>query len=634
MTELEIPISGLPSATLPLSGSEKVPMVQGGVTVEASTQDIADLGDGGSSTFEDLTDSPYDNTQLATALNSKQDRLAGIVSGCVITVESFVGVDTNKRIRVTSGTWYIPTSEYTKATDTISDEITLCPIGGDFKYYDIVADNTNAITIHEGTPSTSPAHYVIDPLTQVLLGFITVGDAVIEEPTAIVGGFVPLTGTLEMRGDLTNLNSTTNEERSVRITGDGVAIFHQNINSAPHSAEVRASGVNGITSKLIHEFNSALNRAFRVTFGKFLIGGDIARYNDFRAYDSNEANTVMTHAVIAAKIDADPYALITRQYFEDNSGSGTTDLSITNRTATTLDVASSTGDAATIPQASITEAGLLNNTDKVKLNNTTNVNSGNETASTIGALLTTDATPLDTDFLVSWDGTLLLKTTFANVKAFLKTYFEAQALVFSSLITFNSIKSLTLAQATPRVVTVGTDGTFASTYKLTSVFAWRQYQVLASAITSTTKTSLIRVGLGAKTIATADINQLGFVLESSGAGTITTGVSPGTAQFILENNGTVLLDTTALSLTTIVGISQTNAPFTWEFKIQTSVTGASGKLTGYLIMRFGAVAYTYQFVAESAAHSLLVDAILDFNLTLGSGATNSITSTCSFTNTL
>jgi hypothetical protein len=142
-------------------------------------------GSGGVSTFSALTDSPYDNTELATVLNSKQDRLAGIVSGCVITVETFVGVGTNKRIRVTDGTWYIPTSEYTKATDTVSSEITLCVTGGDFKYYDIVADDSGAITIYEGTPSTAPAHYVINPLTEVLLGFITVGDAVIEEPSVI-----------------------------------------------------------------------------------------------------------------------------------------------------------------------------------------------------------------------------------------------------------------------------------------------------------------------------------------------------------------------------------------------------------------------------------------------------------------
>lgn len=169
MAEGEVKISALPSGSS-LTGVEKIPMVQGGVTIEASAQEIADLS--------------------IPLINSKQDRLAGIVLGCEIIVETFAGtpVATNKQIKVSKGLaltnkWYIPASEYSKLADTISAEITLCPTGGDFKYYDIVADNTNAITIHEGTPSTAPAHYVIDPATEVLLGFITVGDAVIEEPT-------------------------------------------------------------------------------------------------------------------------------------------------------------------------------------------------------------------------------------------------------------------------------------------------------------------------------------------------------------------------------------------------------------------------------------------------------------------
>ena len=41
------------------------------------------------------------------------------------------------------------------------------------------------------------------------------------------------------------------------------------------------------------------------------------------------------------------------------SGSGTTNLDVDNRTASTLDVTSSTGDDATLPQATNTQAGLL-----------------------------------------------------------------------------------------------------------------------------------------------------------------------------------------------------------------------------------------------------------------------------------
>ena len=55
-----------------------------------------------------------------------------------------------------------------------------------------------------------------------------------------------------------------------------------------------------------------------------------------------------------------------------------TNLSIANKTATTLDIASDTGSDATVPQATITEAGLLIATDKVKLNNTSGTNTGDQ----------------------------------------------------------------------------------------------------------------------------------------------------------------------------------------------------------------------------------------------------------------
>lgn len=45
----EVKISALTSATTPLAGTEVVPIVQGGTTVKVTTQDIADLGGGGSS---------------------------------------------------------------------------------------------------------------------------------------------------------------------------------------------------------------------------------------------------------------------------------------------------------------------------------------------------------------------------------------------------------------------------------------------------------------------------------------------------------------------------------------------------------------------------------------------------------
>ena len=50
------------------------------------------------------------------------------------------------------------------------------------------------------------------------------------------------------------------------------------------------------------------------------------------------------------------------------SAAGATNLSISNKTSTTFDILSSTGTDITLPAASITEAGLLIATDKVKLN--------------------------------------------------------------------------------------------------------------------------------------------------------------------------------------------------------------------------------------------------------------------------
>ena len=79
-----------------------------------------------------------------------------------------------------------------------------------------------------------------------------------------------------------------------------------------------------------------------------------------------------------------------------------TNLGIANKTATTLDVTSDTGTDATIPEATITEAGLLNATDKVKLNNTSGNNCGDEVSATesvegIAELATQDETNTKTD---------------------------------------------------------------------------------------------------------------------------------------------------------------------------------------------------------------------------------------------
>ena len=61
-----------------------------------------------------------------------------------------------------------------------------------------------------------------------------------------------------------------------------------------------------------------------------------------------------------------------------------TNLSLGIVTGTTININSSTGTPVTIPEATITEAGLLNSTDKNVLNNTSGTNSGDQTITLTG----------------------------------------------------------------------------------------------------------------------------------------------------------------------------------------------------------------------------------------------------------
>jgi hypothetical protein len=71
--------------------------------------------------------------------------------------------------------------------------------------------------------------------------------------------------------------------------------------------------------------------------------------------------------------------------FIDAGLTSTTNLSLSTKTATSFKIESSTGADVTIPQANGEEAGLLNATDKVKLNNLTGVNTGDQTLVSLNA---------------------------------------------------------------------------------------------------------------------------------------------------------------------------------------------------------------------------------------------------------
>ncbi|CAB5216984.1 hypothetical protein UFOVP200_28 [uncultured Caudovirales phage] len=71
--------------------------------------------------------------------------------------------------------------------------------------------------------------------------------------------------------------------------------------------------------------------------------------------------------------------------FIDAGLTSTTNLSLTTKTSTSFKIESSTGADIIIPQATNVDAGLLNSTDKVKLNNLSGVNTGDQTLVSLNA---------------------------------------------------------------------------------------------------------------------------------------------------------------------------------------------------------------------------------------------------------
>jgi hypothetical protein len=81
--------------------------------------------------------------------------------------------------------------------------------------------------------------------------------------------------------------------------------------------------------------------------------------------------------------------------FIDAGLTTTTNLSLSTYTGTSFKIESSTGTDVTLPEANVEDAGLLSATDKVKLNNTSGINTGDQTLESLSA---EDATNKVTDF--------------------------------------------------------------------------------------------------------------------------------------------------------------------------------------------------------------------------------------------
>ena len=120
--------------------------------------------------------------EVKAVVNAKMDRPNGLVSGGAITIGSFGGSGTNNDIKVAAGSYFI-SPDFFVFPETPDEspwlDVALCP-GGQSRYVEIVG-TTTGITIRDGTPSTIPSHPTI-ATNEVSLGWILVGDSVIEEP--------------------------------------------------------------------------------------------------------------------------------------------------------------------------------------------------------------------------------------------------------------------------------------------------------------------------------------------------------------------------------------------------------------------------------------------------------------------
>jgi len=187
-------------------------------------------GDGGSGDFASLTGSPYDNTNLGNALDAKQDRINGVISGLVLTTGSFGGT-ADFDVKVTEGTWYINPTQYNNIGDgdTLFLDQTYCSAGL-LKYIDIVADTSSNLTIQVSAESLTPTRYT-PSITEVIVGTLLVSDSLIEDNTPIVTG---LTKKLESLGAVSgtvvlDCETTDFPQFYIEVGGSGATLDITNI---------------------------------------------------------------------------------------------------------------------------------------------------------------------------------------------------------------------------------------------------------------------------------------------------------------------------------------------------------------------------------------------------------------------
>ena len=180
-----------------------------------------------------------------------------------------------------------------------------------------------------------------------------------------------------------------------------------------------------------------------------------------------------------------------------------------------------------------------------------------------------------------------------------------------------------------RIVSSDASGNTSATYDVINPTLSHQYIALTS-VTSTTKTNIWGVDIGSLTIPTGTINRLGSRIWAKHRHDLTTGAVPANITFDLDWASTNLFTSGATSLTTLIGVSITGGFVDTEVYVNTSVTGATGTLTGFVLFKFfssaGLQISSYSKNFSTGSVNLTADQLLTLSITFSSGAVNTWTS--------
>jgi len=130
---------------------------------------------GGGGSWGQITGTLSDQTDLQAELDTKQDRVSGLVSGGTITIGDYDAGGTDNDIRVAVCTYFIEGEGEFTSVQTDFLNIANCA-SGNFKYIDIFGLSDGTVTIEEGAEGIAATHPVA-PANSVRLGYVLWGDA-------------------------------------------------------------------------------------------------------------------------------------------------------------------------------------------------------------------------------------------------------------------------------------------------------------------------------------------------------------------------------------------------------------------------------------------------------------------------